>query len=96
MKRFPIIDHRVPHREGDTAPSVRSVPWELVEPLRERCMSIHDQTLERLAERNGLGPEEIWAHVHWDGRSSRDFWPLLKVKTPDELRAWLRTLGGEP
>lgn len=42
----------------------RDVPWALVEPLRERAMSGHNQTLERLNERGGLSPVELYALVH--------------------------------
>ena len=42
----------------------RSVPWSFVEPLRERAMQNHDQTLERLAERGGLCPTELWLAAH--------------------------------
>lgn len=97
-KRFPVIDHRYGRpKPGDQEEPVRSVPWSLVEPLRERCARIHDQTLERLAERGGLGPEELWAHINApEPFKSRDWFRLNKERTPDELRAWLRTLGGTP
>jgi hypothetical protein len=97
-RRFPIIDRRygLP-KPGDQADPVRSVPWSLVEPLRARCLLIHSQTLERLADRGGLGPEELWAHVQApEPFASRDWWRLVRARTPDELRAWLRTLGAQP
>lgn len=42
---------------------IKSVPWDLVEPHRKRAMENHYQTLERLAERGGLGPAELFAVV---------------------------------
>jgi hypothetical protein len=36
-----------------------SVPWEFVEPHRKQAMSNHYQTLERLAQRGGLGWTEL-------------------------------------
>lgn len=42
----------------------RDVRWELVEPWREQAMRNHGQTLERLAERGGLSPEELYLAAH--------------------------------
>jgi hypothetical protein len=39
----------------------RFVPWEFMVPLTAAAQRLHDQTLERLAERGGLSPEEILA-----------------------------------
>ena len=58
-KRFPILGHEW----------IKSVPWSVVEPHREQAQRNHDQTLERLAERGGLGIEEltaILADQHWN------------------------------
>lgn len=38
-----------------------SVPWALVERCRERAWNNHSQTIERLAERGGLCPQEMCA-----------------------------------
>ena len=38
----------------------RFVPWEFVEKFREQAEKNHDQTLERLAERGGLDPTEMY------------------------------------
>jgi hypothetical protein len=40
-----------------------SVPWELVAPYEVQAKQNHDQTLERLAERGGLAPNELWCVV---------------------------------
>jgi len=97
MKRFPILgDGRERLRVGDADPPLRSLPWESVEPYRESCLAIHDQTLERLAERGGLSIEELWAHYAAPATvRSRDWWGMLRSpeKTPDEIRAWLRRCG---
>lgn len=42
----------------------RSVPWSFVEPAREQAMDNHSQTLERLAERGGLSPIELYGALH--------------------------------
>src|SRR4051812_25224015 len=38
-----------------------SVPWDFAETFRKQAERNHGQTLERLAERGGLAPEEMWA-----------------------------------
>jgi hypothetical protein len=38
----------------------KSVPWAWIEQYRSVAMRNHYQTLERLAERGGLSPGEIW------------------------------------
>lgn len=53
---FPVLDSP---KRGQPK---RSVRWALVEPFRESCMQFHSQTLERLAERSGLGVEELYFH----------------------------------
>jgi len=42
----------------------RSVPWDLVEKFREQAELNHGQTLELLAARGGLAPEELWLAAH--------------------------------
>jgi len=37
----------------------KSIPWSEAEKFREQAHTNHGQTLERLAERGGLAPEEI-------------------------------------
>lgn len=37
------------------------IPWEMIAPHEERAETNHDQTLDRLAERGGLGAiEAVW------------------------------------
>ena len=37
---------------------LKAIPWELIEPHDDQAQRNHHQTLERLAERGGLGPSE--------------------------------------
>ena len=67
-RRFRVLrgQSRLPQAERDRWPE--SLPWSLVEPWRAQAMRNHDQTLERLNERGGLAPQEMWyvAHgKHW-------------------------------
>lgn len=64
-RRFPVL---AASRRNTTPPSV---PWRLVAPHAARAQVNHSQTLERLAERGGLAPDELWCVVHeasWNGR----------------------------
>jgi hypothetical protein len=47
-----------------------ALPWALVEPLRAQAERNHGQTLERLNERGGLAPQELWCAAH--GKRLRD------------------------
>ncbi len=70
-RRFPI---QIPsHHSDEQAVSFpRSVPWSFVEPHREQIEKNHcGQTLERLVERWGLSPYELWCGV-----TGRDLYPL--------------------
>jgi hypothetical protein len=71
---------RVPRAEREAWPC--EVPWSLVEPWRARIEATHSQTLERLNERGGLGPDELWLAAHGHG--------LFKVKVDErEAASWL-------
>jgi hypothetical protein len=94
---FPIIDER-PGRPapGNISPRIRWVPWSVVEPVRERCMQVHDQSLEMLARRGGLSPSELFAHINTPEPFSARRWRRTieaQTCTPDDWREWLRTLG---
>jgi hypothetical protein len=68
-RRFPVLNQQnCRPQERKTMP--RSVPWSLVEPWREQAQLNHGQTLERLAERGGLAPEELYAAAHQLGLRS--------------------------
>lgn len=59
-----------------------NVPWEFVETFRAQIEKNHGQTLERLAERGGLAPTELWLAAH--GHT------LFRVKITDlEAITWL-------
>lgn len=58
IKRFPVLS-----RNRNGWGEDKSVPWEILEPHRAQAMTNHGQTLERLAERGGLSPEELLAIV---------------------------------
>lgn len=77
QRRFPILDA--------PAGCPKSVPWSLVEPHAAQAASNHGgQTLERLAERGGLCPSELYAVVH-DQRWRSGLRPRAEE--------WLRGLG---
>ena len=63
-RRFRVIrgQSSLPAAERMTWPD--SLPWSLVEQWREQAECNHSQTLERLNERGGLAPEELWAAAH--------------------------------
>lgn len=63
IRQFPVLNQQ------QCRPSERkimpcSVPWSFAETFREQARINHDQTLERLAERGGLAPEEMWVAAH--------------------------------
>lgn len=60
----------------------QSVPWDFVEKFRKQAEYNHGQTLERLAERSGLSPEEMWLAAHGH--------KLFKIKVDEQLAIdWL-------
>ncbi len=64
-KQFPILGGKG---------IIKSVPWRLVEPHRDQAMRNHGQTLERLAERGGLGWAELFCIMQgWTWREFREF-----------------------
>lgn len=74
MRRFPVIREKITNVP-------RSVPWKFVERFRRQAEENHDQTLERLAERGGLSPEEMWYAAHGQ---------RLRVRVDAEVAAqWL-------
>ena len=63
-----------------------SVPWALVEQWRSQIERNHGQTLERLHERGGLSPDELWLAAHGKRWSAR---PAI------ESRGWLRSVAAD-
>lgn len=85
MKHFPLLlSYPI------AADHPRSVPWAFVSPHEKKAMANHGgQTLQRLAERGGLSPRELYAVIHdlpWrqlDGVSDEQIhdWLIQAVKT---------------
>ena len=68
-RQFPVLLNYQERKMHPECP--RSVPWQFVETFREQARANHGQTLERLAERGGLDPCEMWnaAHGHrWSNK----------------------------
>lgn len=82
-QRMPV-QYRLRERDA-WAGCPRSVAWAVVQPHAKRAMRNHGQSLERLAERGGLGPSELYALVH-------DLPCGSVTLSQGELAAWLRTL----
>lgn len=82
-RRFRVLrgQSRVPRTERDTWPA--SLPWVMVEPWRRQAELNHSQTLERINERGGLAPEELWCAAHGYG--------LRRIReiTESEAGRWL-------
>lgn len=60
---FPVLNHQN-RRPSEMKAMPRSVPWTFAEQFREQAEYNHGQTLERLAERGGLSPEEMYVAAH--------------------------------
>jgi hypothetical protein len=88
-ERFPVLNQQNCRRSKRKA-MPRSVPWAFAEAFRKQAEENHGQTLERIAERGGLAPEEMWLAAH--GRR------LRTADMPDEQTAidWLYEASGEP
>lgn len=65
-----------------------SVPWDLVKDHDEQAQSNHSQSLERLAERGGLSPLELWCVVN-DKK-----WHEKGNMTEAKAIKWLRSVDG--
>lgn len=86
-RRFPVLNQQRGHpRDHKTMP--RSVPWDFAEKFRDQAQQNHGQTLERLAERGGLAPEEMWLAAAGHG---------LKIQIDEQVAIdWLYSETGEP
>jgi hypothetical protein len=58
-RRFPVLMYSNERREFPDCPD--DIPWDIIAPHQSQALENHNQTLERLAERGGLGPREILA-----------------------------------
>ncbi len=57
LRMFPIL---VPRRPQASAWPTR-IPWKMIQPHEQQALANHDQSLETLAARGGLGPSEMLA-----------------------------------
>ena len=74
-RRFPVLDAGF------------SVPWRLVAPFEAQAERNHNQTLQRLAERGGLDPVELWAVMHRMGWKDRS-----KLPSQEAAKEWALSL----
>lgn len=63
---------------------LRTIPWNLLTPNEWLAKRTHSQTLQRLAERGGLGPVEAVAVIR-----GVDVFDLLNVMTDEQAEAEL-------
>ena len=92
VRRFPVLNQQS-RRPRERKAMPRSVPWTFVETFRAQAEANHGQTLEQLASRGGLAPEEMWAASHAYGLNV-----LLNI-TPEKVQEaidWLCAVTGEP
>lgn len=89
MKRFPLI---LSSDERKAAMAPTSVPWSLLAPHEAQAMTNHSQTLERLAERGGLAPNEMAAVLsdehwrHWLKRDPAEVLDVIREALDEHLR----------
>lgn len=85
LKTFPIL---YPYSRKPKATDVLAVPWFWIIEYEKQAKRNHDQTIQRLSERGGLDPQEIWCAVKgiglWDPQPSHD-----------ECVAWLNSYPWE-
>ena len=93
MKTFPILfsySDRFKYPRPDELP--RQVPWSLVEPHEAQARANHGQTLERLAQRGGLDPVELYLVLH--NLPLQKIWlpEFMSEMTPTFLPDWLKAI----
>lgn len=76
LKRFKIIKDSHFNKDLQRCPDF--VPWDLVAPHEKQAKENHSQTLERLNERGGLSPKELYAVVNDKSLSQWDNLPSEK------------------
>jgi len=88
-RTFPVLWHGTrKHRKLlDALHCPTAILWDHIESHRKQAMRNHDQTLERLAERGGLSPQELVA-VLTDSR-----WNDRPAHSDRAAVAFLRELG---
>lgn len=85
-RMYPV---NVSFRSPANAPT--SVPWDWIARFSGQCKINHYQTLEHLAERGGLSPQEMWAVVH-----GKDWGVGSAPVTPEAACAWLNSEPWKP
>lgn len=65
------------------------IPWEVVAPFADQAHANHYQTLERLHERGGLSPQELWCVMN--RKPLRSFNEI----TEEAALAWARGLRSQ-
>jgi hypothetical protein len=93
VKYFPVLNQQNrPRLQRKEMP--RSVPWEFAEKFRAQAEKNHGQTLERLAERGGLAPQEMY--VAANGMKLSVLFGSDCSDLEDVAIAWLyKSLGGK-
>lgn len=87
-RRFPVL------RGSHDPQGPRDISWSLLEPHRKQAELNHGQTLERLAQRGGLCPQEIVAVL--ENRSLKDVVDMsyheaisvIATRSAEELGYW--------
>lgn len=67
-RRFPVLLSYQERRECEPLGCPRTVPWALVAAHEAQALENHGQTVQRLAERGGMGTRELVAVLtdrHW-------------------------------
>jgi len=62
------------------------IPWSVVEPHAKQAWTNHSQSLEELARRGGLSPQELWCVIH--GKR----WESPEQPSADDCMKWARSL----
>ena len=89
--KFPVLwqDSRAGLAELKTAKCPRSIPWDKIAPFERRAQKNHDQTLERLAQRGGLAPQEILAVINDVSWSAEPYSTMSNTEATQLLLEWL-------
>lgn len=82
-------------RRDTWLPMPRSAPWAFLEPHRAQAFTNHGQTLERLAERGGLDPVEMWCVVHGKRWRQRGSITLAEAIAWLESKPWLTPVSAK-
>jgi hypothetical protein len=88
MKQFPILSASRDEAKKEKLTCPNSLDWDLVAPHERQAMKNHYQTLERLAERGGLSPDELVAVLEdrrWSNIPLKEALDRLRQLTRDEF-----------